>query len=137
MKKRLICWLMVFLLVFSLFTVAQEDISEGSCSGFWGSISCFLWGNPENRAGAAWFDRGNVVGEAGEVYNQNLGVLEVDGLRYVRGRDPILYKEGIKSRMAFPLIYKGETIGSVNFGSRKVNNFSENQFAFTSFSIAI
>ena len=93
MKKRLICWLMVFLLVFSLFTVAQEDISEGSCSGFWGSISCFLWGNPENRAGAAWFDRGNVVGEAGEVYNQNLGVLEVDGLRYVRGRDPILYKE--------------------------------------------
>ena len=35
--------------------------------------------------------------------------------------------------MAFPLIYKGETIGSVNFGSRKVNNFSENQlFDFVS-----
>ena len=35
--------------------------------------------------------------------------------------------------MALPLIYKGETIGSVNFGSRKVNNFSENQlFDFVS-----
>ncbi len=41
--------------------------------------------------------------------------------------DPILLKEGIKSRVAFPLIYKGETIGSVNFGSKKVNNFSESQ----------
>ena len=42
--------------------------------------------------------------------------------------DPILLKEGIKSRLAFPLICKGEIIGSVNFGSKKVNNFSESQF---------
>jgi two-component system, sporulation sensor kinase E len=44
--------------------------------------------------------------------------------------DPILFNEGIKSRSAFPLISKGEIIGSVNFGSRKVQNFSENQFDF-------
>ena len=63
---------------------------------------------------------GKVV-DNGEVYMVN------DTSRGAFSTDPILYKEGIKSRMAFPLIYKGETIGSVNFGSRKVNNFSENQ----------
>ncbi len=69
---------------------------------------------------------GKVV-DNGEVYMVN------DTSRGAFSTDPILYKEGIKSRMAFPLIYKGETIGSVNFGSRKVNNFSENQlFDFVS-----
>ncbi|HHT9121495.1 MAG TPA: PAS domain S-box protein [Candidatus Wunengus sp. YC63] len=69
---------------------------------------------------------GKVVDD-GEVYMVN------DTSRGAFSTDPILYKEGIKSRMAFPLIYKGETIGSVNFGSRKVNNFSENQlFDFVS-----
>lgn len=63
---------------------------------------------------------GKVVDD-GEVYMVN------DTSRGAFSTDPILYKEGIKSRMALPLIYKGETIGSVNFGSRKVNNFSENQ----------
>jgi len=69
---------------------------------------------------------GKVVDD-GEVYMVN------DTSRGAFSTDPILYKEGIKSRMACPLIYKGETIGSVNFGSRKVNNFSENQlFDFVS-----
>lgn len=69
---------------------------------------------------------GKVV-DKGEVYMVN------DTSRGAFSTDPILYKEGIKSRMAFPLVYKGETIGSVNFGSRKVNNFSENQlFDFVS-----
>ena len=69
---------------------------------------------------------GKVVDD-GEVYMVN------DTSRGAFSTDPILYKEGIKSHMAFPLIYKGETIGSVNFGSRKVNNFSENQlFDFVS-----
>ena len=69
---------------------------------------------------------GKVVDD-GEVYMVN------DTSRGAFSTDPILYKEGIKSRMALPLIYKGETIGSVNFGSRKVNNFSENQlFDFVS-----
>jgi PAS domain S-box-containing protein len=40
--------------------------------------------------------------------------------------DPILFKEGIKSRLSFPLICKGEIIGSLNFGSKNVNNYSEN-----------
>lgn len=39
--------------------------------------------------------------------------------------DPILSKEGIKSRLSVPLICKGEIIGSLNFGSKKVNNFTE------------
>ncbi|OHB46405.1 MAG: hypothetical protein A2099_06520 [Planctomycetes bacterium GWF2_39_10] len=63
---------------------------------------------------------GKVV-ENGEIYMVN------DTSRGPFSTDPILFKEGIKSRMAFPLMYKGETIGSVNFGSKKVNNFSESQ----------
>lgn len=42
--------------------------------------------------------------------------------------DYVLLKEGIRSRLAFPLKYTGIVIGSVNFGSIKVNNFSERHF---------
>ncbi len=42
--------------------------------------------------------------------------------------DFVLLKEGIRSRLAFPLKYKGVVIGSINFGSIKVNNFSERHF---------
>ena len=60
-KKGLLSLLVLFLLLISLFTVAQEE-EQDYCSGFWGSISCFLWGNPENRAGAGWFEGRAVVG---------------------------------------------------------------------------
>ncbi|HLC71544.1 MAG TPA: hypothetical protein VJI32_06035 [Candidatus Nanoarchaeia archaeon] len=63
MNKAVIVLVVLLFLLSSLFVYAQEEISPDSCSGFWGSISCFLWGNPENRAGAGWFERdGNVVG---------------------------------------------------------------------------
>ncbi len=65
MKKRLFGVLLVFVLVLSTFTFA-EDESADNCAGFWGSIKCFLWGNPANRAGMSWWDRGGeaLVGKA-------------------------------------------------------------------------
>ncbi|MBI2669301.1 hypothetical protein HYX14_05665 [Candidatus Woesearchaeota archaeon] len=64
-KKRLVSVLVLVLLLTPLLTVAQAESEEkSSCSGFWGSISCFLWGNPENRAGKGWFDRGALAGKA-------------------------------------------------------------------------
>lgn len=42
--------------------------------------------------------------------------------------DTLLFKEGIRSRMGYPLTYKNEVIGSLNFGSRLPNNFSAKQF---------
>ncbi len=42
--------------------------------------------------------------------------------------DKVLLKEGIRSRMAYPLTYKGEVIGAVNFGSKKPGNYSEKNF---------
>lgn len=45
-----------------------------------------------------------------------------------RGRfvtDAILYSEGIHSRLSFPLEYKGKIIGTINFGSKKEDNFTE------------
>lgn len=61
---------------------------------------------------------GKVV-ENGEVYmvhDTSLGSFSTD---------PILFKEGIKSRLSFPLICKGEIVGSLNFGSKNVRNYSE------------
>ncbi len=38
--------------------------------------------------------------------------------------DNILYSDGIRSRLNFPLQYKGRVIGALNFGSKRLNNFS-------------
>ncbi|NUO08725.1 MAG: PAS domain S-box protein [Candidatus Brocadia sp.] len=61
---------------------------------------------------------GKVV-ENGEVYMVN------DTSRGSFSTDLILFKEGIKSRLSYPLICKGEIIGSLNFGSKNVHNYSE------------
>ncbi|WKZ18190.1 MAG: PAS domain S-box protein [Candidatus Jettenia sp. CY-1] len=42
--------------------------------------------------------------------------------------DQTLMREGIKSRLGFPLEYKGAIVGTINFGSKRVNNFSEKHF---------
>lgn len=39
-----------------------------------------------------------------------------------------LIKEGIRSRLAYPLEYKGRVVGIINMESRKASNFSEEQF---------
>ncbi|MFQ5862922.1 MAG: PAS domain S-box protein [Candidatus Brocadiales bacterium] len=39
--------------------------------------------------------------------------------------DTILYSEGIRSRLNFPLRYKGKVIGAINFGSKEEDNFTE------------
>ena len=39
-----------------------------------------------------------------------------------------LLAEGIRSSLLFPLEYKGKVIGTMNFGSKKANHFSEAQF---------
>lgn len=55
MKKRLTSLVLMFVLITSTFVLAEED----PCAGFWGTISCFLWGNPQARAtGQGWFERG-------------------------------------------------------------------------------
>jgi len=61
-KKAVI--VVLFLVLFSSSTFAAQN--ESTCSGFWESLSCFLWGNPSNRAGMSWFERGNVAGDANE-----------------------------------------------------------------------
>ncbi|MBU1643642.1 MAG: hypothetical protein KKA62_05925, partial [Nanoarchaeota archaeon] len=65
MKK--VVSLLVLVILISSFSFAQnETVVEDSCSGVWGTISCFFWGNPDARpiAGQAWSDRGALVGEA-------------------------------------------------------------------------
>ncbi len=71
-KKKVIGVLVVVLLLTSLLAVAQEDEEQSPCSGFWGSLSCFWWGNPENRAGKGWFEGRNVVGVNNEKNKETL-----------------------------------------------------------------
>jgi len=44
--------------------------------------------------------------------------------------DQKLLKEGIHSSLVFPLEYKGKNFGTMNFGSKETNHFSENHFNF-------
>lgn len=39
--------------------------------------------------------------------------------------DKVLHREGIHSRLGFPLTYKGEVLGAVAFGSERINCFNE------------
>jgi hypothetical protein len=65
--KRILSLLVILLLLGSNFALAQDNST--SCTGFWGSVSCFLFGSAEKRAaigGKAWwdFEGGNIAGEA-------------------------------------------------------------------------
>ncbi|HHT9146014.1 MAG TPA: GAF domain-containing sensor histidine kinase [Candidatus Wunengus sp. YC61] len=46
--------------------------------------------------------------------------------------DPVLYKEGIHSRLGYPLEHKGRVIGSVNFGSKRKDYYSKKHITFFS-----
>lgn len=63
---------------------------------------------------------------AGKVVDNGEVYMVTDTSQGSFSTDPILFKEGIKSRLSFPLICKGEIIGSLNFGSKNVRNYSEN-----------
>ncbi|MBT5924749.1 hypothetical protein HOH30_03430, partial [Candidatus Woesearchaeota archaeon] len=47
MKMKIMVGFVVVLLLCSSLVIA-EDVIDDPCSGFWDSISCFLWGNPDN-----------------------------------------------------------------------------------------
>ncbi|MEK7700294.1 MAG: ATP-binding protein, partial [Planctomycetota bacterium] len=63
---------------------------------------------------------------AGKVVEDGMVYMVSDTSQGAFSTDNILLKEGIKSRLSVPLICKGEIIGSLNFGSRNVHNYSEN-----------
>lgn len=44
--------------------------------------------------------------------------------------DTVLFKEGIRSRLGYPLEYKGNVIGSVNFGSKRRDYYSKKHINF-------
>lgn len=46
--------------------------------------------------------------------------------------DDILLKEGIRSRLGYPLEYKGSIVGTINFASKRPGNFSERHFRILS-----
>lgn len=46
--------------------------------------------------------------------------------------DTVLFKEGIRSRLGYPLEYKGNVIGSVNFGSKRRDYYSKKHINFFS-----
>ncbi|MGR3178756.1 MAG: response regulator [Candidatus Anammoxibacter sp.] len=42
--------------------------------------------------------------------------------------DRIFYKEGIRSRLGYPIIYKGKVIGSINLGCKTTNRLTEEHY---------
>lgn len=48
-----------------------------------------------------------------------------DTAKGVFATDAILYSEGFRSRLNFPLEYKGKVIGAINFGSKEEDHFTD------------
>ncbi len=46
--KKTVLMVLLMIVVGSLFVIAQDD-TTAPCSGFWRSISCFLFGAPGER----------------------------------------------------------------------------------------
>ena len=52
--KKTVLMVLLMMVVGSLFVIAQNDTTD-LCSGFWRSLSCFLFGAPREReAVAGW-----------------------------------------------------------------------------------
>ncbi len=79
----------------------------------------------EIREGDYFLRKGSLLEK---VFSTGMPYIVEDTKQSVFWSDYVLLKEGIRSRLAFPLKYKGVVIGSINFGSIKVNNFSERHF---------
>src|SRR3990167_3736282 len=71
----------------------------------------------------AVFLKGGSATEA--VINSGRPVIVPDTSKGGLSTDNIFHSEGILSRLSFPLEYKGRGIGALNFGSRKINNFTQ------------
>lgn len=69
------------------------------------------------------FLKGGSATEA--VINSGRAVIVPDTSKGGLSTDNIFYSEGILSRLSFPLEYKGRGIGALNFGSKKINNFTQ------------
>ncbi|MFA6460742.1 MAG: hypothetical protein WCV90_00615 [Candidatus Woesearchaeota archaeon] len=70
MKKAVISFVLVSLLVLSMFASAESVTPSDSCTGVFGSLKCFIFGDATKRAaigGEAWWDGSNVVGMAGTI----------------------------------------------------------------------
>lgn len=62
-----------------------------------------------------------------KVINTGGSVIINDTSQQKMSTDRKLFKEGIMSRVAYPLIYKGQIIGTINLGSRRINDFGKEQ----------
>ena len=59
-------------------------------------------------------------------------VIIEDTKNSVLSTDKIHFREGTRSRLAYPLKFKGKIVGSINFSSHEVNNFSQEQYEILS-----
>ncbi len=63
-----------------------------------------------------------------KVFSSSKPYIVKDTIRGEFWSDKVLLKEGIRSRLGFPLECKGMLIGTINFASKKPNNFSQEHF---------
>ncbi len=59
-------------------------------------------------------------------------VIIEDTSKNILETDKIHFSEGIRSRLSYPLRFKGEIIGCINFSSKTENNFSKKNFKILS-----
>ena len=65
-----------------------------------------------------------------KVMESGLPVIVADTQKSDSWVDQKLLKEGVRSSLVFPLEYKGKVIGTMNFGSKEFNHFSDHHVTF-------
>ena len=64
----------------------------------------------------------------GEVLRSGKPIIVEDTQKGIFWSDTVLFNEGLRSRMGYPLVYKNEIVGSLNCSSGQISAFSAKQF---------
>ncbi len=96
-----------------------DEVGEGTFETF---VLTKGYKHTELKEGAHYLVKGSILEK---MMNTRKPVVVDDTLSPSFETDRILAKEGIRSRLSFPLDYKGQIIGSLNFGSKRPGSFKE------------
>ncbi len=83
------------------------------------------YGDSEIKEGYTFLKKGSLIER---VFSTGKPYIVKDTAKEEFWSDKVLHREGIRSRLGFPLECKGTIIGTINFAGRRPNNFSEKHF---------
>ncbi|HHT9121037.1 MAG TPA: ATP-binding protein [Candidatus Hypogeohydataceae bacterium YC41] len=96
-----------------------DEVREGTVETF---VLTKGYQDTELKEGTHFALKGSILER---LISKKAPIIVNDTLNPVVETDRTLLREGIRSRLSYPLEYKGQIIGSLNFGSKRPENFNE------------